>query len=64
MGGEIAFFDRSGLTHYPVDGSKLADSRLVIKTYEPRDHFTRHLNTPTIRLSDLAGVLPGPVAQL
>lgn len=57
FGGEVPFFDRSGLAHYPVDGSKLADSRLVIKIFEPRDHFTRHLNIPTIRLSDFAGDL-------
>lgn len=54
LGGDIPFFDRSGLTHYPIDGSKLADSRLVIKTYEPRDHFTRHLNIPNVRLADFA----------
>jgi hypothetical protein len=41
-----------------VDGSKLADSRLVIKTYEPREHFMRHLNIPAIQLSRFAAV-PG-----
>ena len=59
FGGKAPFFDRSGLTHYPVDGSKLADSRLVIETYEPRDHFTRHLNIPAIELADFAAK-PGP----
>jgi hypothetical protein len=63
LAGESPFFDRSGLTHYPVDGSKLADSRLVIKTYEARDHFTRHLNIPTIRLSDFAGTPAVPAAR-
>jgi hypothetical protein len=58
LGGEVPFFDRSGLTRYPVDGSKLADSRLVIKTYEPREHFMRHLNIPAIQLSRFAAV-PG-----
>jgi hypothetical protein len=56
--GELPFFDRSGLAHYPVDGPKLARSRLVINTYEPRDHFTRQLNTPVIRLSDFTST-PG-----
>jgi hypothetical protein len=56
--GELPFFDRSGLAHYPVDGAKLADSRLVIRTYQPRDHFTRQLETPVIRLSDFTAA-PG-----
>jgi hypothetical protein len=55
LGTEIPFYDRSGLTHYPVDGPKLAESRLLITTYDPRDHFTRHLDVPTVRLSDFAG---------
>ena len=63
FGGEVPFFDRSGLARYPVDGSKLADSRLMIKTYEPRDHFIRHLNIPTIRLSDLAGPSAAPAQR-
>jgi hypothetical protein len=61
LGAEIPFYDRSGLTHYPVDGPKLAHSRLVITTYDPRDHFTRHLDVPTLRLSDLAAyAVSGP----
>ncbi|MGH8142547.1 MAG: hypothetical protein ACREU2_08540 [Steroidobacteraceae bacterium] len=52
FGDEIPFFDRSGLTRYPVDGSKLSDSRVVIETYEPKEHFTRQLTTAEIRLSD------------
>jgi hypothetical protein len=62
LAGEVPFFDRSGLTHYPVDGSKLVDSQLVVKIYEPRDHFTRHLNIPTIRLSEFAAAAAVPAA--
>jgi hypothetical protein len=51
-GGEIPFFDRSGLVRYPVDGTRLTEAHLLIETYEPRDHFTRHLNIPNTRLSD------------
>jgi hypothetical protein len=64
VGLNAAFFDRSGLTHYPVDGSKIADSRLVIETYEPRDHFTRQLNIPAIRLADFIAVPAEPTAPL
>jgi hypothetical protein len=55
-GGEVRFFDRTGMVHYPVDGSKLADAKLMITTYEPREHFTRHIDTPIVRLADLVGM--------
>jgi len=61
--GEVPFFDRSGLIHYPVDGTKLADARLIIETYEPRDHFTRQLSIPNIRLSDFAGPITASNVQ-
>ena len=54
--GSARFFDRSGMVHFPVDGSKLAGAKLVIATFAPRDHFTRHVETPVLRLSDLSGV--------
>ena len=67
MGGELRFFDRSGLVHFPVDGSKLAGAKLMITTFEPRDHFTRHVDTPIVRLADFSGVaaaaaVPAPAA--
>ncbi|MGH8259210.1 MAG: hypothetical protein ACREUG_05920, partial [Steroidobacteraceae bacterium] len=52
--GELPFFDRSGLTRYPIDGTKLGESRLVVETYAPRDHFTRHLSIRGVRLADFA----------
>jgi hypothetical protein len=55
-GGELPFFDRSGLIHYPIDGSQLASSRLVVEVYTPRDHFVRHVSVRSIRLADLSGV--------
>lgn len=59
FGGESPFFDRSGLIRYPVDGSKLPRSRLMIQTYEPREHFTRQLTTSTIMLSGFTAVRSG-----
>jgi hypothetical protein len=53
---ELRFFDRSGHVHFPVDGSRIADSRLMIQTFVPSDHFTRHLDTPAVRLPELRGV--------
>ena len=49
---EAPFLDRSGLAKYPVDGSRLSESRLNLTTYEPQDHFTRQLVIPDVRLSD------------
>lgn len=52
FGGNLPFRDASGLARYPVDGSKLAESRVVVRAYQPRDHFTRHLVVPEIHLPD------------
>ena len=60
MGGEIRFYDFSGLVRFPVDGSKVATARVIIKTYDVRDHFTRHVDTPIVRLADLAAVAAPP----
>ncbi|HEY6465314.1 MAG TPA: hypothetical protein VIY69_04935 [Candidatus Acidoferrales bacterium] len=51
-GGNVAFRDATGLAKYPVDGSQLTDSRVVIRLYEPIDHFTRTVVIPDIRLGD------------
>jgi hypothetical protein len=42
---------------YPVDGSQLAESQVVLRTYQPLDHFTRRLVIPEIRLKDWASGL-------
>ncbi|HTV79993.1 MAG TPA: hypothetical protein VMF03_17210 [Steroidobacteraceae bacterium] len=59
-GVELPFFDRSGSVHYPLDGSKLADSRVEIETLDARDHFMRHVDTPVLQLADLGGQAGGP----
>jgi hypothetical protein len=51
-GGDIPFRDSTGLAKYPVGGSQLAQARVVIRLYEPVDHFTRTLVIPNIRLGD------------
>jgi hypothetical protein len=52
MGMIVPFRDASGLAHYPVDGSQLADARVVARLYRPLDHFSRRVLIPSIRLSD------------
>jgi hypothetical protein len=63
MFGEIRFFDLSGMVRYPVDGSKVAAARLIVETYDARDHFTRHVDTPVLRLADLTGLAAQPMAS-
>ena len=48
----LFFRDAVNLAHYPVDGSQLKDSQVVMKLYQPEDHFTRRLLIPNVRLSD------------
>jgi hypothetical protein len=52
VGSNVPFLDPSGLVEYPVSGPKLAESRLILQTYEAQDHFTRQLAIPEIRLAD------------
>jgi hypothetical protein len=52
FGANIPFRDSSGLAKFPVDGPQLPQSRVVIRVYEPEDHFTRSLTIPEIRLKD------------
>ena len=51
----LPFRDATGLAKYPVDGPRLAKSRVVLRLYEAKDHFTRRLVTPEIRLRDWQG---------
>jgi hypothetical protein len=48
----LVFRDLSGLAKYPVDGTMLNESQVVLETYQPIDHFTRTVSIPSIRLRD------------
>ena len=52
FGANLPFRDPSGLAKFPVDGSQLPQSRVVIRMYEAEDHFTRSLVLPQIKLRD------------
>lgn len=56
FGVGIEFRDLRGLGKFPVDGSQLADARVILKSYLPAAHFTRRLVIPEIRLGDWAAV--------
>jgi len=51
-GANLYFRDAAGLVHYPVDGSQIQNSVVVIRAYEPVTHFTRSVLVAGIRLSD------------
>ena len=48
----LRFLDPAGLTRYPVGGRQLPESRVMLRVYEPQDHFTRRLVIPAITLKD------------
>jgi hypothetical protein len=48
----LSFRDPSGLEKFPVDVSQLPQSHVVIRMYEPENHFTRSLVIPQIKLKD------------
>ena len=47
-GFEIA----QGLMRYPVDGSRLAATRVIATSYRPVAHFIRRLVIPDLQLSE------------
>jgi hypothetical protein len=52
MGLGLPFRDLNGLAHYPVDGNQLPQSQVVLRNYQPVEHFTRRLVIAQIKLSE------------
>jgi hypothetical protein len=52
FGTALPFRDPSGLVHFPVDGPQLRESRVVMRIYQAKEHFTRQVVIPDVRLSD------------
>ena len=52
VAANLSFRDPTGLTQYPIDGSRLRESRAVIQIYSAQDHFTQKLVIPEIRLGE------------
>jgi len=52
FGTVLPFRDPTGLAKFPVDGAQLAQARVVIRLYEPEQHFTQSLTIPQIKLRD------------
>lgn len=52
FGTNLPFRDPSGLAKFPVDGAQLPQSHVVIRMYEPEEHFTRSLVIPQVKLKD------------
>jgi hypothetical protein len=58
LGLDLSFRDPQGLAKYPVDSSQLANAQVLLKTYQPVAHFSRHLIIPKIRLGDWEAETP------
>ena len=52
FGTNLPFRDPAGLAMYPVNGPQLPQSRVVIRQYQPQDHFTRTVTIWHAKLSD------------
>lgn len=63
FGVGLPFHDLSGLAKYPVEAGDLPESRVVVRVYQPQEHFTRQLVIPQIRLSDWESVQHTQLAQ-
>jgi len=48
----LPFRDLTGQVQYAVDGSKIEDAQVVIRVYEPADHFTRVVTSPLAAMKD------------
>ena len=53
FGVNLPFRDPAGLAHFPVDGPKLPQSRIIIRPYEPQDHS--HARSSYRKLSSRIG---------
>ncbi len=49
---ELPFRDPAGLAHFPVDATHLRGAQVIIRVYEPEDHFSRQVVVPQFRLSE------------
>lgn len=50
----LPFHDPTGQVQYAVDGSEMDTAQIVIRMYEPADHFTRIVTSPLVAMKDLA----------
>lgn len=50
----LPFRDLTGQMQYAVDDSKIEDAQVVIRVYEPVDHFTRVVTSPLAAMKDFA----------
>lgn len=50
----LPFRDPTGQMQYVVNGSKMDEAQIVIRMYEPADHFTRTVTSPLVAMKDLA----------
>lgn len=50
----LPFRDPTGQIQYAMDGSRMDTAQIVIRVYEPAEHFTRIVTGPLVAMKDLA----------
>ena len=50
----LPFRDTTGQLKFMVDASKISGAQIVIRVYQPVDHFTRVVESPLVMMRDLA----------
>jgi ABC-type transport system involved in multi-copper enzyme maturation permease subunit len=49
----LPYRDPSGIAHYAVNASKLSESQIVIRVYQPIDHMSRVVTSPIVAMKQL-----------
>jgi hypothetical protein len=52
FGIDVPVRDHLRLVQYPIPSSQIPESRLLVTTYRVRDHFTRTLIMPALRIAE------------
>jgi hypothetical protein len=55
---DLYFHDPEGNVHYPVDQDHIHEAKVVMRTYEARDHFTRRIDFPSMGLTNRSMLFP------
>jgi hypothetical protein len=52
FGGRLPFYDPSGVIRYPVGGSQLPETHVLVTNFRPTAHFVWRIVIPSVRLHD------------
>jgi hypothetical protein len=52
FGGRLPFYDPSGVIRYPVGGSQLSETHVLVTNFRPTAHFVWRIVIPAVRLQE------------